>query len=159
MALVTVEHDLQRDRAGFAAQGQVAVHDRMLGIDRLDTRGDERRDRMALGIEQVARERGLVPLRIAKVHAVDRNRGLDARERPVVGIEHDGAGGAGHGADRLRESRVVDRELHPGMDGVERVLRRGRHCTCRCRQHKTPEKEPAQQSHHSTPGIKAVRRF
>ncbi len=100
-----------------------------------DPTGNERGGREARGVEHVAGEHGAVPARVTHVGPRQRHFDLQPRAAPVVRVEHQHAGAAGHGAQRGRETGMADPEQHPRVHRIEPVARGLRQQRRRRREH------------------------
>ena len=79
------------------------------------------------GVQERAVEHPAVPVGVAEVERLDRQREFDASVAPVRGVELEAAADARERADRLRQSGMPDDERDPRVHGIEAVgIRAGR---------------------------------
>src|SRR5690606_29755309 len=119
MPLELVELHVQAEVTRGVVQCQLAANACRMLAERLDAVGDEARAGVVSGIQDAPR-RG-VPVLGAKAKRSEGHGHIDTRQLPLARREGERALAAGHGAQRARETGMVDRELGAGMDRVDRV--------------------------------------
>src|SRR5439155_23983143 len=117
---------LERDRAGDAADGQVALDGELAVALRLDAGAGEGEIRVALGVEEVGRAQVRVALGLARVDAGGGDLHLDARIGGVRLVDDDGPFHVGEAAFDRRDHQVLDGELDVRVHGVDLPRGRGR---------------------------------
>src|SRR5688500_12786118 len=94
MAFEGIERYVHAYRSGHATKRQLAADPGMSGVHAFDLGRCETCLRMALSVQEIAGQRGGVPLRVAKVEAREWHRNVELRAAPVVAIETERAGTA-----------------------------------------------------------------
>ena len=135
MPLHRIDRGVQGHLAGHAAQRQLAVHARTLCVEDFDPGGDEARIGVAFRIQQVAGQRGGIPLCVAQFQRCHRDADVEPRAGQVLRIETDDAVHARERAQGFREAGMVHREHHPRMHRIDRPgAQLGLGGRCRCQQ-------------------------
>lgn len=121
VAADAIDPNVERDRTGDAAQGQLAVDAEAVLADRLDASADVAHRRPPFGVEEIVRQHLALPRRIAEPQRADVDLRFDRGRGGIVGVEAEGSRDSGEATHLAREAEMVGEEQHLAVDRLQPV--------------------------------------